>query len=225
MSKVFKKLDVFDIFVQVVDNYADKTILDFGGNRGNLISYSNGQIKEENYTCLDLSMEALNTLLDEYPGASVFYWDRYHKTYNPSGSRTKEFPCNNHYDIAFANSVFTHHEIPEMLYCIEQLTSVANSVYFTYIDPKNDAVFEGLTNKHKAISLCEQQMNDIRNNKVSYIIDGSRVVHNVHNEPYKEIWTVIDTDYLRSILTNEYTVINNGTTTGFDWMEIKHNGR
>tara|TARA_R110000868_G_scaffold118588_3_gene314464 strand:+ start:2514 stop:2828 length:315 start_codon:yes stop_codon:yes gene_type:complete len=96
--KVFKKLDVFDIFKQFVDDYADKTILDFGGNRGNLISYSNGQIKEENYTCLDLSIQALNIVLDEHPDASVIYWDRYHKTYNPRGSRTKEFPSNNHYD-------------------------------------------------------------------------------------------------------------------------------
>tara|TARA_B110000967_G_scaffold125902_1_gene128725 strand:+ start:1266 stop:1952 length:687 start_codon:yes stop_codon:yes gene_type:complete len=221
--KVFKKLDVFDIFKQFVDDYADKTILDFGGNRGNLISYSNGQIKEENYTCLDLSIQALNIVLDEHPDASVIYWDRYHKTYNPRGSRTKEFPSNNHYDLAFANSVFTHQEIPEILYCIEQLISVSNSVYFTYIDPKNDKVFEGLRNKHKAISLNEEQMNEIRSHKVSYIIDGCRVVHDIVNEPYKEIWTVIDTDYLKSILPTDGFLINNGTTTGFDWMEIKHN--
>ena len=47
---IFKKLNVFNIFDQFVTDYKNKKILDFGGNRGNLISYSNGKIHEKNYT-------------------------------------------------------------------------------------------------------------------------------------------------------------------------------
>ena len=145
--KVFRKTDTFDAFYEIVGDFTNKSILDFGGNRGNLINSSNGKILEENYTCLDISQDALDIISKECPKANTIHWNRYHKMYNPTGNKNENFPNsyfngglfgkNKKIDLVFANSVFTHHEIKEMLYCIRQLSSVSNNLYFTYIDPNN----------------------------------------------------------------------------------------
>lgn len=207
---VFKQIDVFRIFDQFVNNYEDKKILDFGGNRGNLISYSQGKIKEENYTCLDISKEALNVLLESYPNAGTVYWNRHHPTYNSHGNRNERFPQLEQFDIAFANSVFTHHELNEMLYCIEQLCHVSSEVCFTYIDPTNEKIFDILQNKH---SIEIPNLKEIQSKKLSYITSKDKVM-----------WTSIDTEYLRkSIVRNSsYKLeIEHGLTDGFNWMKIK----
>lgn len=210
---IFKKIDAFAIFNQFVSDYEEKKILDFGGNRGNLLWYSNGKISEDNYTCLDISKKALNTLLEEHPGAGTVYWNRYHETYNPSGNKNERFPKLENFDIAFANSVFTHHTLNEMLYCIEQLCFVSDKVCFTYIDPFNKKIFDILRDKH-AIEI--QDMKKIRNNKLSYITSN------------KVMWTVIDTEYLKKSIKNNSNFnlgIETGLTDGFNWMKINVNNK
>tara|TARA_B110000902_G_C14041244_1_gene487903 strand:+ start:42 stop:752 length:711 start_codon:yes stop_codon:yes gene_type:complete len=223
--KVFKKIDVFSMFEQIVPNYKKKTILDFGGNLGNLISYSNGKILEHDYTCLDLSKEALDILQVNYPNTLGLHWNRYHKMYNPDGNVDEPWPAHLQYDIAFANSVFTHQEIPEMIKCLKYLTHHADRIYFTYIDPNNNSVLNDLINKHNAISLTNKQIVKLKDRELSYVLDGSRVVYrdDIENESYKSIWTIIDTNYLKEVLNSfGFKVIYSSTTiSGFNWMEIK----
>ena len=211
---VFKRIDAFGIFDQFVDDYEDKKILDFGGNRGNLLWYSQGKIQEENYTCLDISKEALNTLLEDHPNAGTVYWNRYHETYNPHGNKNENFPKLKQFDIAFANSVFTHHELNEMLYCIEQLCHVSKQVCFTYIDPLNKKIFDILKSKH-AIDI--QNIEEIQDKKLSYITSKDKVM-----------WTAINTEYLKELIkkySNYDLYIEHGLTDGFNYMKVDVNHR
>ena len=215
---LFKKLDTFSIFDQFVDDYKDKKILDFGGNRGNLLSYSHGAIKEENYTCLDVGKDALEHLASKHIDVNTIHWNRYHPTYNPDGDPNEPFPKTEHYDIVFANSVFTHMEINEMLYCLEELKSISDTVYFTYIDPANNKIFQLLQEKHCAIDLSEEQIQVMRQMKLSYILDKYILVSTPDRE-YDSIWSVIDTDHLCKLIGN---VVSTGVTTSFNWMKIQN---
>lgn len=237
--RIFKEINTFNIFQQFVNEYESKKILDFGGNRGNLLSYSNGKILDENYTCIDVSEESLNFLIYMHPRAKTVHWNRYNQMYNPFGNKQEPFPrfnlrgifrLDSAFDIAFANSVFTHHDINEMLYCLTQLVYSADSVYFTYIDPFNYAIFDILDKTHDAISLTKSQIDKMQLHNLSYILDKTRVIHNnVSNEDYNSIWTVINTEYLTSIIYRhlEYldssvrVKITNGKTSGFNWMKIE----
>jgi hypothetical protein len=209
---IFKKLNVFNIFDQFVTDYKNKKILDFGGNRGNLISYSNGKIHEKNYTCMDVSKDSLNALLNEHPAANVVYWNRYHSIYNPAGSKTETFPNIGIFDISFANSVFTHHNLEELLYCVANLCTISTYVYFTYIDPSNQKIFDILHNTHRTIDVSEKQMKKIRSNKVSYITNNDNM-----------LWSVFDTVELKKSI-KKYSrfqlSIEDGLTDGFNWMKI-----
>ena len=210
---IFKKLDVFNIFNQFVTDYRNKKVLDFGGNRGNLISYSNGKILEKNYTCVDINKESLDVLLNEHPAANVVHWNRYHSIYNPTGSKTEAFPNIGEFNIAFANSVFTHHNLEELLYCVENLCTISTYVYFTYIDPSNQKIFDILRNTHKTIDVSEEQMKKIRSNKVSYITNKDNM-----------LWSVFDTNELKKSIKNYSRFelsIEDGLTDGFNWMKIK----
>ena len=229
--KVFKRIDVFKIFKQFVFDYADKKILDFGGNRGNLIHYSNGEILEENYTCLDVSREALECLIEEHPNATAVHWDRYHNTYNPTGSVSEKFPkltkglfgILSYYDICFANSVFTHMSVKEMLFCLRYLQYNSNEIYFTYIDPENTRIFEVLRKRHGVINLSDKEIESLKEHDCSYIYDGKSISQS-YCDKYQEVWTIIKTDYLKELIAIDSPYIismDSGMSTGFNWLKIK----
>ena len=50
-------------------NFKDKVILDFGGSRGNLLYFSNGEIQPENYISIDPVMEGIEMGREEFPDA------------------------------------------------------------------------------------------------------------------------------------------------------------
>lgn len=228
---LFKKVNSFRIFEQFVENYKDKTILDFGGNRGNLLSYSEGKILPKNYTCLDVSKDGLNVLSEEFPESKRIYWNRYHPTYNPKGKYDEPFPlrkpiwrCFYNYDICFANSVFTHMSINEILYCLRELQHHCDSIYFTYIDNNNETILDILQNKHKAIDLNAGQLNALKKSHLTYILDGNKIYpYTIPNAIYNTIWTIINTKLLAQYIRNNspYELdITSGLTDGFNWMKI-----
>ena len=101
--KIFRpNTNIFNLFTDMVSEYENKTILDFGGNHGNLIKSSDGKILPEFYTCLDINQEPLDQLPSN---TKSIYWNRYHPTYNPDG-KMLDLPYIGKYDIVFANSVF-----------------------------------------------------------------------------------------------------------------------
>ena len=192
----FRKADTYSIFAQCVFDYSNQSILDFGGNRGNLISSSNGIINPEKYTCLDVSREGLAALPK---GIKSIHWNRYHPYYNPNGNPEEPFPEMEWHDIVFANSVFTHHLLEEALYYIENLSKYTNRIVFTYIDPENDEFINKFRNKWYDLSFEKKE--------VSYAIGKGEI-----------LWSAFDTEYLKNHLP--YNKIKAGTTDWFNYMDI-----
>ena len=49
----------YPLFHEIFGNTNESTVLDFGGSSGNLLYFSEGNIKEENYTCIDIVENAI----------------------------------------------------------------------------------------------------------------------------------------------------------------------
>lgn len=194
---LFRKTDTFNIFQQCVSDYSHGTVLDFGGNRGNLLTSSNGKIKKYNYTCLDISKSAIDALPDN---VKSIHWNRYHSYYNPTGNVSEPFPKLKYYDIIFANSVFTHHKLEEMLYCIDCLSHYTNRIVFTYIDPNNSIFIEKFCKKYYDLKIGAGD--------VSYTVDKNNI-----------LWSAFDTNYLKTYLP--YQRVTAGTTDWFNYMDIQ----
>ena len=189
----FRKTNTYSLFEQCVPNYRNETILDFGGNRGNLLD---GDINPRKYTCLDISREGLDALPN---GVKSIHWNRHHSYYNPNGKVHEPFPKIPWHGIVFANSVFTHHILDEVLYCIDNLSHYTNRIVFTYIDPKNETFLEKFREKYYDLKF--------EGGDVSYTRDEKDI-----------LWSAFDTEYLKSKL--DFHNIKTGTTDWFNYMDI-----
>lgn len=190
---VFRKTNTYIIFEQCVPDYRNETVLDFGGNRGNLLD---GGIDPKRYTCLDISKDGLAALPQ---GVKSVHWNRHHSYYNPNGKPHEPFPKLKWHGIAFANSVFTHHLLDEALYCINHLSNYTNRIVFTYIDPANEQFFKKFREKYSDLSF--------EGGDASYTTDNNGI-----------LWSAFDTDYLKSKLNFHH--VKSGTTDWFNYMDI-----
>lgn len=113
-----------------MDNVSDKTILDFGGNRGSILEdgVSTGEIVPENYTCLDIDTGALEFGSEHYPNANwILYNGRYNEMYSyfPYSQKHPKFPfSDNSFDLVFSYSVNTHSSYEDFLFDIEEMFRV-----------------------------------------------------------------------------------------------------
>jgi len=197
---IFRKANVFSIFEQCCD-YSGETLLDFGGNRGNLIASSNGKILPENYTCLDVSKDSLELCKEENPGVLTVHWNTYHKNYNPNGDPSEPFPKLKMYDIIFANSVFTHMTMPEVLGCLYKLKTYGRKIIFTYIDPRNEKFFEKFREKYGELDFDPDIIK-------SYVYDKNGM-----------LWSAFHTEYLDKRI--RFGLKEFGTTDWFNYCVIE----
>ncbi len=119
--------------------WRDKLVLDFGGNKGNLLLDPACTISHANYYCLDVIRDAIETGRETFPDAHWFHYDRYNRSFNPEGVIDLPVPdLGVRFDFILAYSVFTHTTFEEMKELVAQLqTCVApgGTLAFTFIDP------------------------------------------------------------------------------------------
>lgn len=102
---------------QPLDWWANKKVLDFGGNHGNVLRDLNCTIKPENYHCLDVSQAALIKGNEDFPTAHWHHYNRFNLVYNFKGVREDHIPMSvieHKYDVILAFSVFTTTSAEEM---------------------------------------------------------------------------------------------------------------
>ena len=113
VSTAPERLGYFDIQLDH-PSWEDAKVLDFGGNRGTLLS--SGRIQENNYWCIDVSRDAIEQGRRDYPDAHWIFYDRYNFHFNPGGIAGFPIPLRERmFDYIVAYSVFTHVSKPEML--------------------------------------------------------------------------------------------------------------
>jgi SAM-dependent methyltransferase len=120
-------------------NWKGKSVLDFGGNIGNVLHHPKSTIDQDKYWCIDVSRDAIITGQKAAPAAHFIFYDRYNFEYNPDGIRDLAIPVNgNRFDFVLALSVFTHTPQAEMLELardLEQLLNHNGRLAFTFFDP------------------------------------------------------------------------------------------
>lgn len=120
-------------------DWSGKSVLDFGGNRGNLLFDTACQIRQRDYYCVDVIRDAINDGRRVFPDAHWIHYDRYNCSFNPEGITGLPVPdFGRKFDIILAYSVFTHTTLEEMKELVAQLESKllpGGTLAFTFIDP------------------------------------------------------------------------------------------
>ena len=120
-------------------DWSDKRVLDFGGNKGNLLLDPACTIRHENYYCLDIIRDAIEEGRRTFPQANWFHYDRYNCSFNPEGVVDLPVPdLGVEFDFILAYSVFTHTTWQETKDLVEQLRAClapGGRLAFTFIDP------------------------------------------------------------------------------------------
>jgi SAM-dependent methyltransferase len=116
-----------------------KSVLDFGGNIGNVLHHPRSTIDREKYWCIDVSRDAIAAGRKAAPAAHFIFYDRYSLEYNPDGIRNLAIPTNgNRFDFVLALSVFTHMPKTEMIALVSDLEKALKKggrLAFTFLDP------------------------------------------------------------------------------------------
>lgn len=135
------KTSQFTYFDAQLDHpdWTGKSVLDFGGNRGGLLSDPSCRIRPADYYCLDVIKEAIDQGHITFPDAHWFHYDRFNCSFNPTGVVDLPIPDLGHrFDIILAYSVFTHTTLAEMKDLVAQLEArlaPGGTLAFTFIDP------------------------------------------------------------------------------------------
>jgi len=119
-----------------------RRVLDFGGNKGNLLLDPACTIRKQDYYCLDVIAEAIAEGRKTFPNAHWFHYDRYNCSFNPGGIVDLALPdFGVEFDFILAYSVFTHTTWEEMKELVPQLQRrlvKGGTLAFTFIDPHSN---------------------------------------------------------------------------------------
>jgi SAM-dependent methyltransferase len=131
----------FAYFDEQLDHpdWSDKLVLDFGGNKGNLLRDPSCKIRQGDYYCVDVVQEAIEEGRKTFSDAHWIHYDRYNRSFNPEGVVDLPVPdLDLRFDFILAYSVFTHTTLEEMKDLLAQLENVlapGGKLAFTFIDP------------------------------------------------------------------------------------------
>jgi SAM-dependent methyltransferase len=131
----------FAYFDEQLDHpdWTGKLVLDFGGNKGNLLHDPSCVISPANYYCLDVIGDAIEEGRRTFPEAHWQHYDRYNRSFNPDGVRDLPVPDPGlSFDFILAYSVFTHttfEEMKDLVAQLETLLAPGGTLAFTFIDP------------------------------------------------------------------------------------------
>ena len=135
------KTNQFAYFDEQLDHpdWRNKSVFDFGGNKGNLLRDASCAIREEDYYCLDVLREAIEEGREAFPAAHWVHYDRYNRSFNPEGKRDLPVPdLKVRFDFILAYSVFTHttlEETKDLVTQLEKFLAPGGTLAFTFIDP------------------------------------------------------------------------------------------
>lgn len=188
----------FPLFEKLVDDIENKTILDFGGNRGNLLYFSKEKIKQENYTCIDVEKDAIESGKNEFLNASFIHYNRFSPMYN-NGSKSAPFPkLDKQFDIGFAYSVVTHTNFNDFKNIFYYLKNCCKKVIVSFIDITDERAKQFFYNKRvKDFGSCINFM-DVNNSKYFYLVNNDKII--INNDDYNEYCKFFITFYNKSFL-------------------------
>ena len=116
-----------------------KLVLDFGGNKGNLLFDPSCTIQPRDYYSVDVVADAMEEGRRLFPDAHFVHYNRYNRSFNPEGVVDLPIPdLGVRFDFILSYSVFTHTTLDEMTDLVSQLEAFlapGGALAFTFIDP------------------------------------------------------------------------------------------
>jgi len=180
----FVKATQFAYFDEQLDhpNWRGKRVLDFGGNRGNLLQDPSCAIRHEDYYCLDVISDAIDAGRATFPDAHFIHYDRYNCSFNPGGVRDLTVPdLGVEFDVILAYSVFTHTTLAEMLALVAQLQprlAPGGVLAFTFIDPHWNENLRWRLEKHNSAERVETLLAQSRAAQWCSVVNGTELYVN-----------------------------------------------
>ncbi len=186
------------------EDWHKKSILDYGCNIGNLLGSSEGIIRQENYTGVDVQQKPLSIAKDRYPDASWFHFNGYHPAFNPTG--TCKFPTlDKKFDVIVCIGVFNHCDMDTIKSHIEYFKSIlahGGKIVFSLWE---DIHYEQYAKVFlKKIGIVVENNIFVPYQKSKYLIDRKYTVEDKNNLPVGECkW--VETFYKREYILSELT--------------------
>jgi SAM-dependent methyltransferase len=140
MTWISTKQNQFTYFSEEIGqrDWSGKSVLDFGGNIGNMLRDPNSTIDPSLYWCLDIDAESLETGRAACPEAHWVHYDRHCFFFNPAGIPNLPVPeLGRKFDYIVAYSVFPNTSRADMLELVPQLEDLladSGALAFTFID-------------------------------------------------------------------------------------------
>ena len=159
-----------------------KRVLDFGGNKGNLLLDPACAIRHQDYYCLDVISEAIEEGRKTFPDAHFIHYDRYNCSFNPDGVRELPIPdLGVEFDFILAYSVFTHttfEEMKELVAQLQQHLAPGGSLAFTFIDPNWKGNLRWRLEKRNAADRVETLLAQTREAQWCSLVNGTELCVN-----------------------------------------------
>lgn len=204
----------YPIFKEIFGNTEDATVLDFGGSSGNLLYFSEGNIKEENYTCIDIVETAIMQGKAEFSNAKFIHNNRYNWMYNHSGNKDLIFPTvNKNQDYIWAYSVFSHTDLDEFIQTIKWFTTFNFKKIAVSFLTFNEMLAWAYNKRYNEYGKCldiKKYLNTTQHN-IMYLFDNNKVIFDkstLDNINYKYLLTFYNTNWLIERLALEGLNIN-----------------
>jgi SAM-dependent methyltransferase len=97
-------------------DWATVRVLDVGCNVGNYVNWANNVVSRENYVGLDINEKFINIARMIHPEYQFVHCNKWHRSYNPTGINNLSIrdSLTGDFDVAFANSVFSHATVDQI---------------------------------------------------------------------------------------------------------------
>jgi len=167
----------YPLFKEIFDNIPNKNILDFGGSSGNLLHFSSNEINEKNYTCIDVSADAIDQGRKEFSLSTWLHYDKYNWMYNIKGSKYLKFPkLPTSIDYIWAYSVFSHTDYADLKDTLFSFLALnPKKIAVSVLDINEQVVTEWFYNKRlNDYGSCS----DIRGltSNIAYLINNDQLI-------------------------------------------------
>lgn len=129
-----KSTDRSQFIKKYFGNVKNKSFLDFGGNRGNLLHF-HSDIDKSKYTCIDVCQSSLELGKKEFKSGNWIHYDRYNYAYNSEGKQDQSLPTISKHDLTFAYSVISHTTVEEMIDILKWMKdATSEKIVVSYLD-------------------------------------------------------------------------------------------
>ena len=160
-------------------DWRGKRVLDFGGNKGNLLLDQTCAIRHEDYYCLDVMGAAIGEGRKNFPEAHFVHYDDYNCSFNPDGVRDLPVPdLGVEFDFIVAFSVFTHTTLAEMKDLVAQLQqrlARGGKLAFTFIDPHWNGNLRWRLEKQNPVERVAALLAEMRDLQWCSLVNGTEL--------------------------------------------------